>query len=206
MCDNLPRFVINITKLDLAIHNEYPLGKSCYCFAIKEAHTEGERGYPMPITRTTPDPLRRFRLMAVRISMTIVMVCSALAYTFDSILAQGVLMGGIAGALGFWVIAIRLAKVAREKPSKVQYAALTWSFYRYALYGLVLYKAFALDRDEYHGLLGALIGIFIIRFVLMYLAISGRDQQPDQSDDEDEDGVDDGGESTLPAPVDKTDG
>ncbi len=138
----------------------------------------------MPTISKKPDPLRRFRLMAVRLSMTIVIVCAVIAYTFDPIAAQGVLLGGIAGVLGFWVIAVRLEKVAREKPEKVQYAALTWSFYRYALYGIVLYKAFALDRTSYHGLLGALVGIFAIRFVLMYLAITARDQQGEHSAEE----------------------
>ncbi len=131
----------------------------------------------MPTTQHTQDPLRRFRLMAVRLSMTIVMVLSALALLIDRITAQGVLIGGIAGILGFWVIAIRLEKVAREKPSKVQYATLTWSFYRYGLYGLVLYKAFSLDKETYHGLLGALVGIYVIQLVLRYLAITGRDQR-----------------------------
>ena len=161
----------------------------------------------MPKARKTPDPLSRFRLVAVRISMIIVMISAAIVYTFDSIVAQGVLMGGIAGILGFWVIAIRLEKVAREKPSKVQYAALTWSFYRYALYGLVLYKALMLDEDKFRGLLGALAGIFVIRFVMIYLAISVRGQRMTQDIDEEVDECLDGrDESANPEPVDKTDG
>lgn len=142
----------------------------------------------MPTTQHTQDPLRRFRLMAVRLSMIIVMILFALALLIDRVTAQGVLIGGIAGILGFWVIAIRLEKVAREKPSKVQYATLTWSFYRYGLYGLVLYKAFTLDKETYHGLLGALVGIYVIQLVLRYLAITGRDQQglhEGPADDED---------------------
>ena len=161
----------------------------------------------MTTTRNTPDPVSRFRVTAVRLSMFFIMVMTAIAFfAFNTIVAQGVLLGGIAGVLGFWIIAIRLEKVLRENPSKVQFASLTWSFYRYALYGVVLYKAFKLDIETYHGLLGALAGIFVIRFVLMYLAISGRDQQglerAQLDDDSDQtDTVEDDAES-----LDETDG
>ncbi len=85
------------------------------------------------------------------------------------------MLGGIAGILGFWIIAIRLEKLANKTPSKVQFAALTWSAYRFALYGAVLYRAYTLDRVEWHGLIGALVGIMMIRFVLVFLGVTGFD-------------------------------
>lgn len=161
----------------------------------------------MSTTRKTSDPLRRFRLMTVRLTMVVMMVLVAITYQFDPLAAKGMLLGGIAGTLGFWIMAIRLEKVAREKPEKVHYAALTWSFYRYGLYGAVLYKGFTLDRVSYHGLIGALIGIFIIRVVMMYLAVSGRDQSI-ENNEEAEDAVQEiAGETANDSePLDDTDG
>jgi len=113
--------------------------------------------------------------MAVRLSMILTVILSAGFYTWDPNAAQGAMLGGIAGILGFWIIAIRLEKLAGKTPSKVQFAALTWSVYRFALYGVVLYRAYTLDKVEWHGLIGALVGIMMIRFVLVFLGVTGYD-------------------------------
>jgi ATP synthase I chain len=120
-------------------------------------------------------PLRRFRIVAVRLSLILTALLAGGFYTWDPIAAQGALLGGIAGILGFWIIAIRLEKLANKTPSKVQFAALTWSAYRFALYGAVLYRSYTLDRVEWHGLIGALVGIMMIRFVLVFLGVTGFD-------------------------------
>lgn len=137
------------------------------------------------------EPIRRFRIVAVRVTLTIVVLLAAGAWLIDLQAAQGVLLGGIAGALGFWIMAIRLEKLTTMKPSKVKFAALTWSAYRYLLYGLVLYKAFTLDRETYHGLLGALAGIMTIRFVLVAIGSMGIGMPAaTASDEETETGLD----------------
>ena len=160
----------------------------------------------MPTTRTISDPLSRLRITAVRMSMFFIMVIAAVAFMYDRIAAQGVLLGGIAGVLGFWVIAIRLEKVARTNPSKVQYASLTWSFYRYLLYGVVLYRAFKLDVETYHGLLGALVGIFVIHYVLIYIGIRGRTLQEREQDQQNEDSVEAVAVEDTAESLDETDG
>lgn len=121
------------------------------------------------------EPIRRFRILAVRATLTIVALLAAGAWVLDPVAAQGVLLGGIAGVLGFWIIAIRLEKVAKMNPAKVKFAALTWSAYRFLLYGAVLYKALTLDREHYYGLIGALVGIMTIRFVLVGVGALGLD-------------------------------
>ena len=104
---------------------------------------------------------KRFRLLTVGIALLVTLALAAIAWFINPLTAQGVLLGGLAGILGFWIIAIRLEKVARMKPNKVHFAALTWSVYRYALYGAVLYKTFTLDREyPYPGLIGGLIDWF----------------------------------------------
>jgi hypothetical protein len=146
----------------------------------------------MPDARDKFEPLKRFRLLAVRLTLVITIVVAGLTWFFDSIAAQGILLGGFAGVLGFWIIATRLEKVARINPEKVHFAALTWSMYRFALYGIVLYKAFSLDPDTYHGILGGVIGIMMIRFVLVIVGVTGLDKRlwKDAAADNDGDSTD----------------
>ena len=120
--------------------------------------------------------IKRFRLLAVRLALLGTFLITVPSWFYDPRMAQGVLLGGIAGVLGFWIIAVRLEKIVHVKPEKVQFAALTWSAYRFALYGAVLYKTFTLDRETYHGLIGGLIGIMIIRAVLVFVAVTGMDK------------------------------
>ena len=94
---------------------------------------------------------------------------------------------GIAGLIGFWMMAGSLVKLAKTPGSKVQSAVLAWSLYRFGLYGAVLFKAYTLDRETYHGMLAAVAGILIVRFVLMFLGFTGIDLgAPKPADQEDE--------------------
>lgn len=138
----------------------------------------------MSTNDTQLEPIRRFRMVAVRLTLIIVALEAAVAWLIEPRAAQGVLLGGIAGVLGFWVMAVRLEKITRVKPSKVKVAALTWSTYRYLLYGAVLYKAFTLDTESYTGLLGALVGIMTIRFVLVAVGAFGLDLKATPEDEE----------------------
>lgn len=132
-------------------------------------------------------PLRRFRVTAVRLALAIVIAMAAAAYMlFDEDVTQGVLLGGIAGVLGFWIIAIRLEKLATITSDKVHFAALTWTSFRFLLYGVVLYRAYAIDREEMHGLLGAIAGILVIRFVMIFMGLTGMEmpqREPDPPGD-----------------------
>jgi hypothetical protein len=121
-------------------------------------------------------PLRRFRIFTVRITLITIVVLAALALLISRNATQGVLLGGIAGILGFWIMAVRLEKLVVTNPQKVQFAALTMSTVRFLMYGAVLYKSFLLDEETYHGLLGALVGLMTIRFVLVFVGITAKDQ------------------------------
>jgi hypothetical protein len=126
---------------------------------------------------TISAPLKRFRLTTVGLSLLVTLVFAGVAWFIDPVAAQGVLLGGFAGILGFWIIAIRLEKVVHLNPEKVQFAALTYSTMRFAMYGLVLYKTFTLDRENMHGLIGGLVGIMTIRFVLVFVGVTGLDKR-----------------------------
>lgn len=120
-------------------------------------------------------PLRRFRIAVVRYSLAGTLLVALAGYRFDPHFSTGAFMGGIAGVLGFWIIAVRLEKLAFMAPEKVNFAALTWTTFRFALYGVVLVRAYYLDRDSMHGMFGAVVGILVVRAVLMFLGITGID-------------------------------
>ena len=103
---------------------------------------------------------RKFRHTAVRLSLIITLLMAGAAFPFHRVAAQGVLLGGLVGILGFWIIAIRLQKFALKPQQNVKFAALTMTGWRFALYGVVLYRAFWLDRENYSGLLGA-VAVYI---------------------------------------------
>lgn len=127
-----------------------------------------------PIPSDPLKPYRKFRITAVRMALFVTAGMAAAAYVlFNAVTAQGVLLGGIAGTLGFWLMAVRLEKLANMAPGKVHFAALTGTFLRFLLYGVTLYRAFTLDREEMHGLLGAVAGIFVIRFVTVFMGVTG---------------------------------
>jgi hypothetical protein len=130
------------------------------------------------------EPIRRFRLMAVRGTVLLTAIVAVAAYFYDPLAAQGVLLGGIAGTLGFWIIAVRLEKIVLQKPQNVKVAALTMSTLRFAMYGAVLYKTFSLDRENYVGLIGGVIGIMLIRLVLVVVAVFGLDQRGRTTDED----------------------
>lgn len=135
-------------------------------------------------------PVRTFRVAAVRLALVVTVGMAAVAYGLvDRAAAQGVLLGGLAGVLGFWIMALRLEKLATLPPEKVHLAALTGTFFRLLLYGVVLYRAYTLDSENLHGLLGAVAGILVIRFVAVFMGFTGMampDRPAADADDEPE--------------------
>ena len=121
------------------------------------------------------EPLIRMRLMAVRIGVLLTVVAAAVAYLWDKIVAQGLLLGGVAGVLMFWVLARRLEKLATASEGKVYSLSVGWRLVELFIYAAVLGRAYALDRVSLRGLLAAVGGLFIIRLVTVFLGFTGLD-------------------------------
>lgn len=121
------------------------------------------------------ETLRRTRTLAVRISLLLIAAGAGLAYPWSAIVAQGILLGGIAGVLAFWILALRVEKLAAGAENSLQAFSFKWTAVRMALYFLALGKAFYLDRVEYTGLMAAVAALFVIRIVMIFLAFTGLD-------------------------------
>ena len=120
--------------------------------------------------------VKRFRLMAVGISLAILLPAAlGVFFVFDAVVAQGLLLGGFAGMLAFWLLAVRLEKFASLPANKVQSTAIKWTFIRLAIYALALGQAFYIDPERKYGLLAGVAGLFTIRLVMIFLALTGLD-------------------------------
>lgn len=121
------------------------------------------------------EAIKRTRLMAVRISLALTGIGALLLYPFGMVVVQGFLLGGLAGTLGFWLLARKVEQFAEMGAHQVQAQAMKWMMVRMVIYGAVLYRAFTLDQENYYGLLAATGGILVMRLVMLFLAFTGLD-------------------------------
>ncbi len=122
------------------------------------------------------EPLTRFRLTVVRYTLLLTILCAAVSWPFSDVFGKGVLMGGIAGAIGFWINAFVARKLASPDANQLTYTAFKWTFVRLFFYALAIYKAYTLDREHYYGLIAAVLGIFLVQTVMITVAFTGLDQ------------------------------
>ncbi len=121
-------------------------------------------------------PLRHFRLLIVRLSLIATgLIALGLYLWVDTPAALGMLLGGIGATLAFWLMARQVEKLASIPQDKIQLATYRWTFIRLFIYGLVLYRAYTLDEETYHGLMAALGGLLLHRAILIFVAATGLD-------------------------------
>lgn len=122
------------------------------------------------------ESLVKFRLFAVRIALGITLLAAVLCYPlFGRAASIGLLLGGLAGVLVFWVTARRVEKVAQQGTDMISSVPLTWRFAGLLVYAIVLARAYTLDREGLSGLIAAAVGLFMIRIAAIVLGVTGLD-------------------------------
>ncbi len=116
--------------------------------------------------------LKAFRLAVVRYTLVVTLIAAFGAWFWSPVVSKGLLMGGMAGALGFWITGRNIQKLASPDGAPLQSFAVKWTFIRLLFYALAIYKGFTLDREHHYGLLAAVIGIFIVQIVMITLAFT----------------------------------
>ena len=120
-----------------------------------------------------------FRSFAVRIAVLLTLVAGGIAWAvFGQPAGQGLLIGGLAGALVFWFQARSVERVAIGGTGSVNSRLSAWSVIRLAVYAIVLTRAYYLDQEGFTGLIGAVIGLFIIVIAVVILGATGLDLRP----------------------------
>ena len=130
------------------------------------------------------EPLKRFRLMTVRVTLLLTLVAAVVAWRFNPVVAKGLLAGSIAATLVFWIIALRTEKLALAHRDPVKSCGLWWVIFRMGVFGVTLGWAYHLDTYAYSGLISAAIGLFVVRFVAAFFGLTGLDLPPPEPGDQ----------------------
>jgi len=115
------------------------------------------------------------RLIAVQLGLALTVAAAGVSYLFDRTVALGLLMGGVAGVVAFWIVAVRVEKLASGPKRSVYSFSFRWSLIGLAIQAIALWRAFLLDRETMRGMLAAAAGLFIIRLVVAFLGFTGLD-------------------------------
>lgn len=122
------------------------------------------------------ETFRRFRLIAVRLSLLITILCAAVLYVFfGRIVAHGLLLGGIAGTLLFWITAVRTEKLAKTSSKRLKWNTSGLMIFKYMVFSVTLWQSYNLDKETMRGFIASAAGIFIINLVLLILGLTGLD-------------------------------
>ena len=122
------------------------------------------------------ETFRRFRLIAVRLSLMLTMVSAAAVYMmFGKIVAHGLLLGGVAGTLLFWITAVRTEKLAKTSSKRLKWGTSSLVILKYMVFSVALWHSYNLDKATMRGFIASALGLFIINFVLLILGLTGFD-------------------------------
>ena len=123
---------------------------------------------------STLESLNNFRLAVARYTLLLSLACAAGAWPLDPNIARGVLLGGFAGTLGFWITARIVGVLTTPGGEGLEAYAVKWSLVRLLCYGAAISFAYTLDRAHYHGLIAAVFGILLVQVVMVGRAFVGR--------------------------------
>jgi hypothetical protein len=118
--------------------------------------------------------------LVLRVSVALIAAFMIVALIFDRVVAQGLLIGGLAGVAGFWMMT-RHVEVANAAANGVKFSSQKWLASRLLLYAIVLYVAYNLDKAHVRGFLAAAAGLLIVRVAVMVVGVTGWDlKEPEQ--------------------------
>lgn len=125
------------------------------------------------------EAVRRFRRLSVSLALLLTLILAGGAYFIEPAIAGGLILGGVSGAMTFWMLAVRVERLVLTEPEKMQSATFRWTLTRLLVYAAALGLAFQLD-DKQHAFIAATLGIFIIRIVAIFVGVSGLDQSREE--------------------------
>lgn len=126
------------------------------------------------------ESLKEFRLTVTRFTLLLAVAGATASWPMSPVAAKGILMGGLAGTIGFWITARNVGVLATPGAEKIELYAFKWTLVRLAFYALAVYKGYTLDPERYHGLIAAVIGIFLVQAVMIayaFLRLGGNEKE-----------------------------
>jgi hypothetical protein len=118
------------------------------------------------------ESFNRFSRLTIGVTLIFTAGIAGIVALYDVAAALGFLLGGLAGATGFWLMANRARTLTTISPAELPYRVYRWTFVRIVLYGLFLTLAYSVDGREYHGLVAAVFGLLVVRVVMTTLGLT----------------------------------
>lgn len=107
-------------------------------------------------------------------------ILSAICWQWSAAIGKGVLIGGFASALGFWMMARNASTLTSIPKEEIPFRVYRWTFARMVLYAVVLLFAYQADPDGRSALLGAAGGLFIARVVMLAVGVAAWRRKQDR--------------------------
>ncbi|MBI2422811.1 MAG: hypothetical protein HYV27_08270 [Candidatus Hydrogenedentes bacterium] len=127
------------------------------------------------------DTLRKNRVLALRVSLLLIAIAAGVAFCWSALMAQGIVLGGLSGVAGFWLLAARVEKLTQGEAEALNAFSFKWTVVRMGLYGAGLGGAWLLDRETYVALLGAVAALIVSRMLMIFVAFAGIRSKKDPS-------------------------
>lgn len=115
--------------------------------------------------------LKDLSRQALWIGLATVAAAALFGFSFNVAAGAGLLLGGVAGTVGFWLMAHRLERLEFARADRIQMAVYRWMAFRMVFYAMALGVGYLLDRTRMYGLVGAAAGILLARMALIVAAI-----------------------------------
>lgn len=119
------------------------------------------------------EELKRMRVLGGGVVAVLVVLGAGTTAWFDVTVALGLLLGGAAGIVAFWLLAVRVARMAETGGTEQHLFSFRGTLVRLAIYTVALGIALALDRERYHGLIAAVAGLLLMRPALVIVVFAG---------------------------------
>ena len=106
-------------------------------------------------------------------STTAIVIAVATAFTWRHypMGAKGLLVGGAAALLGFWMLSRRAAMLPSIPKAEIPFRVYRWTFGRMLVYAAALIWAYSIDPRNNHALIGATAGLFLARAAMIAVGI-----------------------------------
>jgi hypothetical protein len=105
-------------------------------------------------------------------TVAITLIAAAVAWPMNAHVAKGIVLGGLAGTAGFWLLASKARKLASLPRDRVTFVFYRWALVRMAMYAVALAWAYTLDRSGHRALIGAAFGLLIARVVMVVMGFA----------------------------------
>jgi len=99
------------------------------------------------------------------------LACALGALPMSLVVAEGMALGAVSGALGIGMMQRRLRGLGSIPSDRLQRTIYEWMVARMGIYAVAFGLAYSLDRIRTYGLLGAVAGMLVFRTIFIGVTV-----------------------------------